>query len=217
MADRAASTEHRSHDLELVAGLAAGDLASTDAARAEVLVASCSACAGIAADLRSIAAVTRGLPSAFDPGSRPAPRDYRLTAADAERLARTARFGLTSRRSSATWLRRAGVSLATFGLVGLLVSAMPFGLLGGAGAALAPAGADREDIAASAVPQAQGPQATAPSVKSSGGPERDVVTSDATAEEAEPILSPIGIVGAGCLLVGLALILASHRGYRAGP
>ena len=81
MADVRGSTGHDSHDLELIAGLAAGDLTGSEATRAGQLAASCADCAEIMSDLRAIATATRTMPSAFDPGTAPAPRDYRLTAA----------------------------------------------------------------------------------------------------------------------------------------
>ena len=207
---------HDAHDLELIAGLAAGDLMGSDAVRAGRLAASCAHCAEIAGDLRLIAAATRILPSAFDPGTAPAPRDFRLTAADAARLGRRSWFGLGGTAASRSWMRRGGVSLATFGLVGLLVSAVPLGFLGSGGAAASLAG-DQGFTAASAAPQAQGPEATAATGKASGAPERDLATSESSASEPAPPVDPVRIVGAGALIGGLSLILASRRGRRAGP
>ena len=215
MADVRGSTGHDSHDLELIAGLAAGDLTGSEATRAGQLAASCADCARIMSDLRAIATATRTMPSAFDPGTAPAPRDYRLTAADATRLERRSWFGLGGNAGSRTWMRRAGVSLATFGLVGLLVSAVPLGFPGAGGAA-ASLGGDQSYTAASAAPQAQGPESTAAIGKASGDPGRDLATSESTASEPGPEVDTVAIVGAGALVVGLALILASRRARRTG-
>ena len=211
------SMRHDAHDLELIAGLAAGDLTGSDAERAGRLAASCPACAEIAEDLWAIAAATREIPSAFEPGTAPAPRDYRLSSADAARLERRGWYGLGRAAGPRAWMRRAGLSLATFGLVGLLVSAVPLGFLGSAGAALSPVGNDQGFTAASTSPQAQGPAATAELGKASGAPGRDLATAESTGSESGPRVDPVGIVGAGALLVGVALVLASRRGQRAGP
>lgn len=208
---------HDTHDLELIAGLAAGDLTGSEAMRAGELAASCPDCAEIVGDLRAIVAATRVIPSAFDPGTMPAPRDFRLTPADAARLGRRSWFGLGGASASRSWMRRAGVGLATFGLVGILVSAIPLGFLGAAGAAPSLAGADQGFNAASAAPQPRGPEATSAPVKSSGAQERDLATSESTAPPSEPLVGPVTIVGAVSLMGGLALILASRRGRRIGP
>ncbi len=72
---------HPSHDLETLLDFIDGEgpVADADALRGQI--ASCTECAGIVADLRALAVATRATPT-------PArPRDFRLTPADAARLA----------------------------------------------------------------------------------------------------------------------------------
>lgn len=77
MADR-----HGSHDLEAIVALADGELAGAELEAATHLMQDCRECAALVADLRSLALADRQL-------ATPArPRDFRLTAADAERLGR---------------------------------------------------------------------------------------------------------------------------------
>jgi hypothetical protein len=81
---------HAAHDPELVVRLLDDDLAETDRAAAQALVATCDDCALLHADLLAIAATTRG---------QPAPtrfRDFRLTEADAARLRPLAREPLVA-------------------------------------------------------------------------------------------------------------------------
>jgi hypothetical protein len=65
----------------LIVGLLDRDVATHERATAERLLASCPGCASLEADLRILTAATRELPTV------PRPRDFRLTMADATRLA----------------------------------------------------------------------------------------------------------------------------------
>jgi hypothetical protein len=125
---------HATHDPELIAGHAAGDLAPADQARAEGLVRACAACAALASDLAGIGAATAALRSV--PPARP--RDFRISAADAARLRR----GSGLRR----WLRPLasprfgfagplGAGATAIALVGLLVGSLSGALGGAAGGA----------------------------------------------------------------------------------
>ena len=75
--------DHASHDLNLIAGHAAGDLSNLDTAAAAALLSSCGACAELHRDLIAISTATRALSRAA-----PAPRDFRLTAEQASGLAK---------------------------------------------------------------------------------------------------------------------------------
>lgn len=164
------ATPHEDHDLMLVAALAAGDLAGTDRDQAIALVDSCPACATLRDDLQSIARATRTLP----PPVRMPARDFRLSEWDAARLrpAGWRRF-LPGRVGQAAFTRPLGVALATFGLIGLLVTNVPIGLPVGGSAASAPYAAGGgggaavttdSNAAASAAPDAmaEGSAAAAP-------------------------------------------------------
>ena len=214
MADRVQPIPHDAHDLELIAGLAAGDLAGSDATRAEALLASCADCALLASDLAMLGAALRSVGSAFDRGSVPAPRDFRLTAADAARLNRGGGYGSGLMATSRSWMRGAGIALATFGLVGVLVSAVPLNFLGAGGAATTNVGNDQGFTAAPLGQQRPGPEATSLTIKASGEPERGVAAGAVETPEATPPINLVTAVGAGALAVGVGLILASRRGRR---
>ncbi len=77
MADR-----HDAHDLAAVVAFADGELTGTELEAAAAQVGACADCSLLVADLRALALADRALATP----SRP--RDFRLTAADAERLAR---------------------------------------------------------------------------------------------------------------------------------
>ena len=164
MSERPAAA-HERHDLELVARAAAGDLAVSEAIAARDLLASCEACASIAADLRAIAVATRALPSASSlAAATRTPRDFRLTRADARRLRREGVLGLrgrfgVGRTGFGDIARGLGGALATLGLVGLLVSVGIPALGGGLGAG---AGAGRE-VSSAANPASAATAATAAS------------------------------------------------------
>jgi hypothetical protein len=213
-----------------VARLAADDLRPGETAAAQELVARCDACAGLAADLRAIAAATRELGSAAVRAASPAsagsagpavaPRDFRLTAADAARLRRR---GVLGRAGPSAWpagpARGVGGALATLGLVGLLVSAGLPAFSGGAAG-----GPTREEIGsvgaadgASPVP-AIGPAATdLYAFSSSSEPPR---TSAAAGDGISPAPTPwrvATIVSLVALVTGLALLLIGRARHRTEP
>jgi hypothetical protein len=128
------SEPHAQHDLLLVASLAAGDLAGADRDHATAQIASCADCAELHADLILIARATAALPPAV------APRDFTLSPAQAAALRPIGwrRFVAAMSRSRPLMSRQLGFGLATIGLAGLLVSALPSMQLG-ANSAAAPA------------------------------------------------------------------------------
>jgi hypothetical protein len=98
----------------LIVRLYGDDVDAAERSEALALVADCSDCATLFADLGAIADATRLMPTAARP------RDFSLTEADAARLNR--RAGL---RQRLTWLgvrRSFGGALATLGLVGVLLT-----------------------------------------------------------------------------------------------
>jgi hypothetical protein len=137
-ADGALPTPHQQHDLVLVSAYAAGDLAGAPRRAASDLVAGCPDCARLAADLVAIAAAGPNLS-----GARTAPRDFRLSAAQADRLRRrswrqrlTAAFGPQNRR-----LQPIAATFTSLGVAGLLLVAVTSGSLSGATASLTNGGA----------------------------------------------------------------------------
>jgi hypothetical protein len=138
---------HHAHDPLLVSGHASGELAAADTARVERWIRDCSACAAIHVDVLSISGALAALPK-----TARAPRDFRLSPAQAARL------------RGGSWWRRLGRSLVaprglgrplataftTLGLVGLLVGNLSPGFLsqaGGASPEYAPVGARVTDSA----------------------------------------------------------------------
>src|SRR5215212_9808287 len=112
------TSDHALHDAPLIAAHAAGDLSDTDRARADALIAGCTACTHLRRDLVAIAAATR---------SAPAPatltRDFRLTSDQAERLRRGSwlRGLLRPFASPSSPIRPVAAAFTSLGIVGLLV------------------------------------------------------------------------------------------------
>jgi len=125
---------HHDHDLALVAALAAGDAQGRDHTRATELVTSCTECALVRDDLVALASSLHSLPAPRRT------RDYRLTAEQAATLRPTGwrRQPLGWRRFlgafGGTGFRFAtpvGTAMATLGIAGLLLSAVPSSLPAG--------------------------------------------------------------------------------------
>jgi hypothetical protein len=132
-----APADHAAHDPLLVAAYAAGDATGAQLDAAAALVATCADCAALHHDLRAIA---RSLPATAAMAPTPRPRDFRLTAEQADSLRPSGwrRVLAPFAGPSFAFARPLGTGLATIGLAGILVagaSGIPLG-----GAASAPAG-----------------------------------------------------------------------------
>ena len=162
---------HDQHDLELIAGHAAGDLSDTERTRADELLRSCASCADLRRDLVAIAAATHTLPA------QTATRDYRLTDAQAASLRPGGWIKSLLRPFAAprSTVRPFAMAFTSLGLAGLLVTNILPALLGGFGSAGAAApqaapggGYSAQELASAApaassralVPTSGGPQAT---------------------------------------------------------
>jgi len=217
---------HERHDLELVARAAAGDLAAGEVMAARRLLDSCATCAALATDLRAIATATRELGAAGLAAASPAPRDFRLSEADAARLRgrgirgiRGLGLGLRGARPSA-WIgeraRGLGGVLATLGLVGLLVTAGLPGLAGGAASppAYLEFGATEQTDKASAAPAMAPFASDGRTVVASGDSSRAV---DATREVGPSPITVAAILtglSVAALLLGIALLLGDRAARR---
>jgi hypothetical protein len=164
--------QHQNHDQILIAALAGGDLTGSELTRARTLLASCPQCTELHSDLISIAAATRTVPNLAT-----APRDFRLDAAQAARLARRswlrtvlAPFGGV--RSAA---RPLAATFTSLGLVGLLVVAVAPGLVGGA---FAPTAGQDRDLAAA--PDATKEAVQVPAAGGPGGAPQPAATDNAS-------------------------------------
>ena len=151
--------DHANHDLALIAGHAAGDLAVSERISAETLLRSCTDCADLRRDLIAIASATRGLPTAA-----PAPRDFRLDAAQAARLRRGSwlRTILRPFGAAQAGVRPTAAALTSLGRAGLLVTTVLPGLFGGSAASAPMSERDRGAAAlpaATSAPAAQQPVA----------------------------------------------------------
>lgn len=239
MAEPMRPDAHASHDLELAAAAAVDDLAGDDRDRAARLIGSCPACSSLAADLRAIAGTTRSLGSAFEGGVAPAPRDFRLSADDAKRLGRTSWLSWKGATVSRPWVGRLGGVLATFGLVGLLLSTAPMAFLdtvGGAvtseqgskdlgagtgpGTGAGPNAATASDAGADYGPPLA-PVASGSSANATAAPDGAVATPTPVVREDAPILPDRNLalrtIAILALIGGLALMVATRAGRRAGP
>ena len=121
MTDPRTTAAHATHDPILVAALTDRSLSVTERAEAEALVAGCSLCAQLHADLVALGAAARAMPT-------PArSRDYVLTPADAARLRPTGWRRVAGAFGTARdgFSRPLAIGLTTLGLAGLLVTAVP--------------------------------------------------------------------------------------------
>lgn len=200
---------HADHDLTLVAALATRDADPAEQAAADELVASCTDCAELLADLRSLATATAELPA---PRRR---RDYRLTAEQAARLRPTGLRRVFAAFGSARFAFAAplGTAMATLGLVGLLVAAIPGPLaMGTAGGE--DGGAVRQLDTAGEQPAAEGIPGYGYAAPLTGGQSGDPtpgtqVPSDVLAAEAARQRGAdemLVILGGATLLLGLGLL-----------
>jgi hypothetical protein len=121
MTDPRTVSAHATHDTMLVASLADHSLAPDERATAERLVAGCSLCAALHADLLAIRSATIQLPTP------PRGRDFRLTEADAARLRPSGwrRWIATLGSPRDPFTRPLAVGLTTLGIIGILVSGAP--------------------------------------------------------------------------------------------
>ena len=114
---------HDDHDFLLIAARATDELAGAEIERADALILSCAECTELLADLRAIRTATSSV------AAPTRPRDFRLSAHDAERL---------QPRGIRGWLGWTGgrrlqlgrpfaAGLTALGLAGLLVTTLPSG------------------------------------------------------------------------------------------
>jgi hypothetical protein len=218
----AVAARHALHDEELVAAFATGSLEDDgERARVQQLVDRCAACRDLHRDVEAIGSALRGT-AQF---STTAPRDFRLTEADALRLGGTVRgrgFIARLRRTLAGVARPLGASMAAIGIVGVLVGSATLG-----GFAAAPLSIDANGLKDTGAPEVNpgGPQAPVPEatdrtahiqpgatfgeggVGAGEGPrEGDGADHTTTAASASAWLLGGSI---GLLAVGLALLLAT--------
>jgi hypothetical protein len=218
---------HDTHDLELVAAFAGRALDGRALEEATVLVARCTACAELHADLRAISAAVPALPVP------PRRRDYRLTQEQAAALRPSGWRRILAAFASPRFSFAAplGTGLATLGLAGLLLAAMPGAIPSGAfepaidmfsgegrstgeqGGAPEPAAGAPEPAAGPPDKDGQ-PPLSQPGLNSSGGatsgegaldPDTTGAQDDAAVQRARSMDELLVVVGGAALLTGLGL------------
>lgn len=232
-ADRSprSATPHSTHDVVLLAAVADRDPDPATRDTVERMIAACGECAAIAEDLRLLAIGLADLPP-----SLPAPRDMRLTEADAARLRRGGFWRSILRPFGALpGLRPLAGAMTALGLAGLLLATVPLGLPGsaarlkgiGTGGAMSAASAapalaptEASDAAGPGELATQSPRAVGtpwpPTTDntngetSSGPPAATAAAAyrpEDTASGNGPSIPPLAIVSIGLLGGGLGLIV----------
>jgi hypothetical protein len=215
----AAAARHALHDEELVAAYAADGLESDgEIAQARALVERCTVCRDLHRDVAAIGAAL-AVEARF---AIAAPSDFRLTVDDAHRLGgrvMTRGLGASLRRALDGFARPVGATLATFGVIGVLIGSLALGGGGTAGSLAASAapnapaeiqsGAAQPGPKASSTDAAFGPIATDDGTRTGADGERDLGSAGS---------SPIAWLLLGSfamLLAGVALLfVAVRRGRR---
>jgi hypothetical protein len=186
MFDPRITAGHPAHDTVLVASLVDHSLPASERDAAQHMVDTCRRCAELHTDLLALRQATRTLPTP------PRPRDYRLSAADAERLRpagiRRWIVAFGSPRDAIT--RPLAIGLTTLGIVGLLVSGAPLLSFGSASssasggpAAAAPQPAASQPAMDVTIPA---PAAGAAAAEASGGPAAAAASAAASAAPLAP-------------------------------
>ena len=216
------ASSHATHDLEMIVGAASDDQATDDALAARDLLASCPACGALAGDIRAIVAATHELRSApIQAAAARAPRDFRLTEADAARLRLRLWYEIRY-WTSPSRVRGLGGALATLGLVGLLVATgLPglFSAAGGAETALETVGsaAEAPQYAATQNPLVAAPATDGPAVKVSSEPWRSEAGGTDGASTAADARFVFAVGSALVLVAGAAMLLWPRSRRRSGP
>jgi hypothetical protein len=172
----------------LVVALDAGDLAGTELAAAESLVASCGGCAALAGDLLAIRGAMTALPVP------PRRRDYRLTAEDAARLRPSGwRRLIDWLAAPGSTVRPLATGLATLGVVGLLLTAGAPGMLSGFGSAgAAPVAAPEGSLEDAAAGGSGSMDLQATNAPAAGAPDSFAPNNPGLASTAAPAALPAG-------------------------
>lgn len=127
----AIAARHALHDEELIAAFATDGDTAADPARARSLIERCVACRDLHADLVAIGGVLRATEKAIAVAqTQSAPRDFRLSVETANRLrpgSVVVRFRDRLAAAFASFSRPVGLSMASLGVVGLLLGTLTMG------------------------------------------------------------------------------------------
>ena len=242
MADRPLETEgsedpalaiaarHALHDEELIAAFATDGDAVEGVERARSLIERCVACRDLHADLVAIGGLLRTVEKAETvAATQSAPRDFRLSVETANRL-RPGSVVLRLRdrvaAAIASFSRPVGLSMASLGVVGLLLGTLTMGGFAGPGsapeddggrgsAAGATMGPGEVTGAASEAPAPTAPVGTRTSfdtLATASPPSQDAAPEVAPIAGGGPAVSTLIVGGSAILLIGgLALLMLGSR------
>lgn len=224
MAERQRSSLHAMHDVELIAGWSTSDLAATERNRALALIDACPECAALAADLQAITAAMTKLRY----GSDALHRDFRLSAAAAERLRRGSGLRRWLRPLAGSpfgFARPVGSLVTALAVVGLIASSVPIdlNLVGGAAPATDVAFEGRNSTVPTESPELGNASPVASADSLSASPKIDESATAARTEAPDPS-RPSGevfVAGGGStsssLLIPSLLLLAAGLLLLIGP
>ena len=221
----AIAARHALHDEELIAAFATDGGAVDGAERARTLIERCVACRDLHADLGAMGGVLRAAGKAETvAATHRAPRDFRLSIETANRL-RPGSVVLRSRdrlaAAIASFSRPVGASMASLGVVGLLLGTLTMG--GFASPASAPQ--DNGGMGGAAGATAGPGEVTGPlgtrlestrisfdAVSTSSPPTEEVVPGQGSLSTGGPTMPALIVGGSAILLIGgIALLMLGSR------
>jgi hypothetical protein len=221
----AIAARHALHDEELIAAFATDGDAVEDAQRARGLIERCVACRDLHVDLVAIGGMLRAVEKAETvAASQSAPRDFRLSIETANRLrpgSVVLKFRDRLAAAVGSFSRPVGLSMASLGVVGLLLGTLTMGGF----ANLASAPEDNGGTGAAAVPTAVPGELTGPlgtRLESERASFAALATAPPSTEEVVPGQGPLSsggptlatlIVGGSAMLLlgGIALLTIGSR------
>jgi hypothetical protein len=220
----AIAARHALHDEELIAAFATDGEAVEDAERARGFVERCIACRDLHADLVAIGGMLQAVEKAEAvAATQPAPRDFRLSIETANRL-RPGSVALKLRDRLAAAIgsfgRPVGLSMASLGVVGILVGTLTMGGFASPGSAQQDNGGMSAASAPPAVPGELSPLGTR--LESVRGSFSAPATAAPATEEVVPGQGPLSnggrmpsalILGGSAILLigGIALLMLGSR------
>ena len=221
------AARHALHDEELVAAFATDGDTIENGERARSLIERCVACRDLHADLVAIGGMLQAIEkSEVVATTQPAPRDFRLTVETANRLrpgSVVLRFRDRVAAAIAAFSRPVGLSMASLGVVGLLLGTLTMGGFGSLASAPEDNGGIGSAAGATAGPgEVTGPLATEATPAGTRMSFDTLVTAAPPSQDAAPeprpaagggsIVSTLLVGGSTILLIGgLALLLLGSR------
>lgn len=227
----AIAARHALHDEELIAAFATDGDAVDGADRARSFVERCVACRDLHADLVTIGGLLRAIEKAESvAATQSAPRDFRLSIDTANQLrpgSVVLRFRDRLAAAIGSFSRPVGLSMASLGVVGLLLGTLTMGGFanlgsapeynGGTGAAAGPTGAPGE-VTGPLGTGLESLRVSFDAVATAAPPTAEVVPPREPLAGSGPTLPTLIVGGSGILLVGgIALLTLGSRRREPAP